>query len=207
MVTTATLEEPTFEGVGFPESEGPGVVAPQVEMPYGTTSSGAARRKPGRKPGQRNGTGKAASSSPATPVAPGPPAPPRRPSTGGRPPSRSSIDYRAGLLGIAQLFATPLGLAGAKKPVLALDAAAITMHAPPIAGAINETAKHDQRLAALLDKILTLGPYGLVIGAAIPFVAQICSNHGWIPEQMAKGMGAYSRDELTAMLSGSGEPS
>jgi hypothetical protein len=93
----------------------------------------------------------------------------------------SSVDYRPGIMGLMQLPAGVLAFAGMNKPELAADAATITVYAPGIADALNELAKERPEVAAVLDRVLSVGPYGLVIAAVMPMVLQILANHGVLP--------------------------
>src|SRR3954470_19906548 len=132
---------------------------------------GTVRKKPGPKPGtkRQNRTAKA-------------PAPGQRPPTAPRKPS--SMDFRPALLGLFRLPQVGLGLAAkfAKaeqaKTALVLDGMTIGIHAGNMAEALNTTAQHDDKLAKLLDKLSTVGPYSLVITAVLTPVAQVLANHG-----------------------------
>ena len=89
------------------ETELPPVVTPMTgedsEAPYGRRADGTPKAKPGRRTGQRTGEGTTR----------------RR-----RTPDR--VDYRTPILGLFQLPAGVLAIAGMQRPVFAADAAAIT---------------------------------------------------------------------------------
>ena len=104
------------------------------------------------------------------------------------------------MAGIVQMVAIPLAVAGQKNVALQRDAAALTLYSPGLIEAINETAKTDERLAALLDKILAVGPYGLIFAAAMPLILQILVNHGAMPGAMAEAAGVMSVEQLDAQL-------
>lgn len=124
---------------------------------------GSVRRKPGPKPG---GVRRAA-------------APGKAPASRAKK-SDGAVDYRPAIIGLAQIPQMVLGLGARflKRPQLALDGLTIGVHAPALASALNETAQTETRLQALLDRLMVVGPYGLVIAAAAPLVAQILVNHG-----------------------------
>lgn len=161
------------------------------EAPYGRRPDGTPRAKPGPK----KSTGPGSSRPAAT-------APPRRPGGPARPATakKGATDYRPGINGLLQIAAFPLALGGKVRPALALDAAAIQIHGPGIAEALNAIAQERPEVAAALDRVLSVGPYGLLIGAVIPLVAQIATNHKKLPDVVASSMGAIPRDELAADL-------
>jgi hypothetical protein len=69
-----------------------------------------------------------------------------------------------------------------QRPVFAADAAAITIHAPNIASALNQLAQERPEIAAVLERVLQVGPYGVLIAAVAPLALQILANHGALPE-------------------------
>lgn len=160
---------------------------------------------------------------PESPPPPNPIVPPSRPqsrskgsSTGrprGRPPGSTSgaprkpkkperKDYRPPILGVFQLAAAPCILAGQalKQSAFIADAAAITMHAPPIAEAINDLANEDPQVAAVLDRLLVIGPYGAVLAAALPLAAQVITNHRASVLTVTQAFGAVNPEQLIATL-------
>lgn len=127
---------------------------------------------PRRKPGPRKGS----------------------PQRGGRARKPAAPDYRPGILGMFQLVALPLSFTA---PV---DAASVSLHAPAIAEAINELAKERPEVAAALDRVLQVGPYGALIAAVLPLGVQLAHNHGLLPESAAVQLGAHPRREILASL-------
>lgn len=107
---------------------------------------------------------------------------------------KSGTDYRPGINGIFQMVAVPLAF---KAPA---DAAAVGHHGPNIAEALNELAKERPEVAAVLERLLAVGPYGLVISATLPLVLQILHNHDVIPEQMAVAVGATPKQEILRQM-------
>ncbi len=91
-------------------------------------------------------------------------------------------DYRQGIVGLVQIPAFALGIVAkyTRNQALALDSATLTLHAPNLAEAVNETAQHQQWLANLLDKALAVGPYGALLAAGLPLALQLAANHGRI---------------------------
>jgi hypothetical protein len=92
-----------------------------------------------------------------------------------------------------QLPAGVLAFAGMHKPELAADAATISIYSPNVADALNELAKERPEIAAVLDRVLSVGPYGLLIAAVMPMVLQILANHGVIPSGI---MGTVPKEAL-----------
>jgi len=140
-----------------------GMTGTDEEAPYGRKPDGSPRARPGRKPGQTTGTGT------------------RRTSTR-KPTTASPIqDYKTPLLGLFQIPAGALAIAGMQKPVFAADAAAIAIHSENIAEALDQLAHERPEIAAVLDRVLQIGPYGVLIAAVAPLAFQILTNHGAVP--------------------------
>lgn len=129
-------------------------------------------------------------------------APPRKPAAKktAKPAAGGAPDYYAGAMALLQVPAVVLTMASKFKPALALDAAAVTLHAPTLASAAHATAQTDERFAALMEKALSIGPYGALLGAAVGLGVQIAANHGAIP--VVPEMGILSPDELIAAATG-----
>jgi hypothetical protein len=106
---------------------------------------------------------------------------------------KGARDYRKGIEGIGQL------VAGGLMFVAPADAAAVILHTPPIAEAVNDLAAEDPRVAAILDKLLKVGPYGALLSAIAPLIVQIMVNHGKVPAGI---LGSETPDRLVSMLIG-----
>lgn len=89
-------------------------------------------------------------------------------------------DFRPGLNGMFQLAAAPLAF------VQPLDAMAVATHGPNVAEALNDLAQERPEVAAVLQRILSVGPYGAVIAAVVPLVVQVLHNHDMLPEAAAE---------------------
>lgn len=193
-----TGDEPTVvitpdDDAPLPERDGPKLTAEQMaerteEYPWGRRADGTPRKRPGPPP---SGKPKQARAIP-------------RISTGKRkttkPRQTSGTDYTAGIAGLLQIPAAILGGMGIRDKAFALDGAAIAQHAPGIADALNDLAQDNLAVAAALDKILAVGPYGAILGAVLPLVAQIAANHKLLPDQVTTGMGAMPVDQYEAAL-------
>jgi hypothetical protein len=162
---------------------------PTPEAPYGFTREGTPRGKPGPKPGAKKRRPNAPKSSPSR----GPAAA----SSGRKPPP--GPDYRAGIRGILQMVAAPLAIAGMKRPDLAMDAATITLHADHVAEGVAEAALEIPQLQAILDRVMTVGPWGAAVAPVLALGAQLMANHGVIPPGT---MGTLTREEILASLHG-----
>lgn len=108
--------------------------------------------------------------------------------------SKSKTDYRPGFLGLAQLGSF---VANFFSP---LDAVAITDHAPNIAEAVQVTADNDPKFAAVMDRILSTGPYAALLGATVPMVVQMLHNHDKVHGDIVKGMGGRTKEEVIQSL-------
>lgn len=177
------------------DHEDPAAEQPDPDAPYGRNADGVPYKRP--KEWREKLAAKLAEGRRTQSAA----APPRKPAkkatakTAGAAP-----DYRAGALALLQLPAVALTVASKFKPKLALDAAAVTLHAPNLAEAAAMTAQADERFAAILDKALSIGPYGALLGAALGLGMQIAANHGAVP--VVPEMGILSPEELIAAATG-----
>lgn len=135
----------------------PPVVTPvtgeDLAAPYGRKPDGTARKRPGRPPG----------------------------STTSRSTKSTVVDYRTPIIGLFQIPAGILSIAGMRRPVFAADAAAITIHGPGIAEALDRLAQERPEIAAILERVLQVGPYGVLIAAVAPLALQILANHEAVP--------------------------
>jgi len=110
--------------------------------------------------------------------------------------------YTTTVLGLLQAPAFALSAASRFNPTLGLDALAVTLHAPNIAKAVGSLAREDARIAAVLDRVASVGPYGLLVMALSPLLLQIGANHGLI--RPIPDMGVLAPDQL---LEAAGVPS
>lgn len=115
----------------------------------------------------------------------------RAKSSGGAGPHRR---YEEGVQGLLQIPAMAISFV---DPV---DGFCVASHTPPIAKAVADLAVERPEVAAALDKVLAVGPYGALIGAVLPLVVQIGHNHGLVPEPMAKAMGATPKRDIERHL-------
>lgn len=92
---------------------------------------------------------------------------------------KNTPSYEEGLQSLFQMTAFGLFIAAgdSNKPIMA-DSKAVAEHGPGIASALNQLAMEKPEVAAVLDKILAVGPYSLVIASVAPLVMQIAANHG-----------------------------
>lgn len=87
-------------------------------------------------------------------------------------------DYEEGLNAVFQLVSFGLTMVGERDERVLADGLAVSEHGPNIATALNQLATEKPEVAAVLDKVLAAGPYGLVLAAVSPLIMQIASNHG-----------------------------
>lgn len=165
------------------------------DAPWGRRADGTPRAKPGRPAGTPN-TGPRRPAPPRASVPPPRPAAPRKPKAK----QVAGPDYRAGINGLFQLVAAPLAMAGIKNDSAAADAAALTVYGPGIADALHDLAVERPEVAALLERILSAGPYGALIAAVLPLVVQLLTNHGVLPGHVGTAMGAQDPAALVGML-------
>ena len=102
--------------------------------------------------------------------------------------------YAEGVRGLLQIPAMGLSLV---NPV---DGFCVAQHTPNIAGAVADLAIERPEVAAALDRVLSVGPYGALIGAVLPLAIQLMHNHGAVPETMATAMGATPKKDIERHL-------
>lgn len=152
-----------------------------VPAPEPAQHSGPRRKRGGLRIGARR-----------PPPAPRPPRP-GRPRPAGGSSARARVPLAKRLKGLGQLVALPLSLHRSTR----LDALALAEFWPPIADALEDTAKEVPQLAVILERVAAAGPYGALITAVSPLVAQIAVNHG-LPIQIGAAMGAVPPELLMA---------
>lgn len=120
---------------------------------------------------------------------------------GSRSATTKGTDYTEGVKGMFQMVGTGLAIAGAKSesPAFLADAVAIADHAHPVATALNDLAHERPEVAAVLDKLMQVGPYGAVIAAVLPLAAQLLTNHGVAPAGL---LGSESPETLVSNAMG-----
>lgn len=185
--------------IDAPESVSPAV--DPADAPYGVRKDGEAARKPGRPAGVRNGQGRgrrptSAPPPPARPAGPARPAAPRKPKSG-------DPDYTAGIKGMVQLACVPLIPLAQRDKRFAADVATITLYGDELAQQWNDAAKILPEFAAILDKVMTIGPWSLVLAPVVSIGLQISTNHGMLP---AGTMGTLTVEEILARVSAPGLP-
>lgn len=148
---------------------GPVSLAKDAEAPYGRKADGTPKAKPGRPAGGGSGE------------------PPRR-SAPKKP--KGSTEYAPAIEGLFQLIAFPVAFA------YPADAAAITHHSPNIARELDALAQVRPEVAAVLERVLSVGPYGAVIAACLPLVIQLLVNHGAIPFGAVASFGVVPKETI-----------
>lgn len=104
-------------------------------------------------------------------------------------------DYRPALHGLLAIPQMALGVLAGRNPTFALDAITLAKFTGPLVDAVQDAAGQDQRLAAALEKLNTVGPYGALVGVAVAMGTQLAANHGKLP---AGQFGTSTPDDLMA---------
>lgn len=172
---------------GTPPADGEGE---DPDAPYGRKADGSPKAKPGRRP--KNGSApRVAKIQPARPRKAAAPRPTTKKPTG--------PDYAGAVMGLLQLPAAGLALAGAKDQRFLADAITLELHGPPIAQALHDIAQEQPAVAAVLDRLMHVGPYGALIAAVSPLIFQVAANHGLVqPGQM----GTQTLEQMMATAQG-----
>jgi len=157
------------------------------DAPYGRTRSGAPRRKPGPK-------------GPRTARAPGRARPSATSSSARRRPQ--APDYASGVRGLVQLVAAPMFLAGQRNPAALADAATLIVHADALGAGAQAVAEADSRVAQFLDRLLAAGPWAAMVAPLVALGVQIGVNHGLIPLETGRGLGAMAPEQLVEHVTG-----
>jgi hypothetical protein len=147
------------------------------DAPYGYTDKGTPRKQPFKaRPGRKKSTAR------------------RSAKTG-----RVGRDYRDAIAGALQVALIPLGIMGARPgaEVFLADVVAVADNAPPVIEALNDLAQDNAVLARVFDKLGAVGPYGALVAALTPLVAQLATNHQVLPIEVTGPLGAT--DPVTLM--------
>lgn len=102
-------------------------------------------------------------------------------------------DYREAIKGAVQVPASVLLV---KYPA---DACVLLANADSLAEVGQQLAEHDERIAALLEKVTEVGPYGAAAALIVTMGAQFMVNHGIIKPGI---MNTVPPDVLIAQVSG-----
>lgn len=119
------------------------------------------------------------------------------PRTATRQKRSTGVDYTPGVMGLFQIPAGVLGILGTANPTFLADSATITVYAPPVAVALSDLANERPEIAAVLDRVLAIGPYSALVAAVAPMILQILCNHGVVPVGI---LGTTKPDDLVAYV-------
>lgn len=142
-------------------------LAKDPDAPYGRKADGTPKAKPGRPSGAGTTSAPRAAKKP-----------------------KGATEYAPAIEGLFQLIAFPVAFA------YPADAAAISAHAPNIAKELDALAQVRPEVAAALDRVLSVGPYGAVIAACLPLVIQLLVNHGIIPIGAVASFGVVPKETI-----------
>jgi len=78
------------------------------------------------------------------------------------------------------------------------DAGAIQLHGPGISRGVATMAESNAKIAAGLDKLSEVGPYGEAIALVMPFALQIMANHGLVKPELVASAGVVHPETLAA---------
>lgn len=111
-------------------------------------------------------------------------------------PRKASLETR--LTGNLVTLGTVIAATGGMtSPAVTADGVLICQHAPNVAAALDKIAKDDPRVAAALERMLTVGTWSGLVAAMLPLVLGIAANHGAIPAGIAGLLGGAPADPAT----------
>lgn len=122
--------------------------------------------------------------------------PDKKPASSKATPRRASLETR--LTGNLVTLGTVIAATGGMtSPAVTADGVLICQHAPNVAAALDKIAKDDPRVAAALERMLTVGTWSGLVAAVLPLVLGIAANHGAIPAGVAGLLGGAPADPDT----------
>jgi hypothetical protein len=98
-------------------------------------------------------------------------------------PGLSKAERVEGVKGLVQLGAVGVSLVGQRVPepqktAFLADAVTLSVSSDQLAEAVADTCDKDPRLARVIDRVCSAGPYGALVIAAFTVGKQIARNHG-----------------------------
>lgn len=107
-------------------------------------------------------------------------------------------DYAGAVAGLFQIGAFVTGMAAQKKQSVALaaDAATLVVYGSKVGEGAAKVAESDPRIAALLERIATVGPYAALLTPLVSMAAQMVSNHGMLPDEARAAMQVESAKDI-----------
>jgi hypothetical protein len=121
---------------------------------------------------------------------------PRKSSTEGMPRALKEQHARH-VRAIRDSAAVPLTVLSFVDPV---DAYCVSELVDPLSEALATVAQDQPQLAAMLDRLSGAGGWSAVVAVVAVGAVQIAHNHGKVPENIARMMGAKPRSEIEAIL-------
>jgi hypothetical protein len=116
------------------------------------------------------------------------------------PPETRPADAVRGLLQIPATAVVMVGQRVGSVPLVA-DGATILVHGPAFAEAVEEIANHDPRVMAILEKLVSFGPYGMFVTVCVVAGAQFRRNHDETNAAILEGFGAVPPEKIIAQAS------
>lgn len=100
--------------------------------------------------------------------------------------------------GLLQIPATAVVMVGQRAGSVALvaDGATVLVHGPAFASALAEVAENDPRVMAILEKLVSFGPYAALTTAVVIMGAQFARNHEAGPAPILEGFGAVPPHQI-----------
>lgn len=106
-----------------------------------------------------------------------------------------SVRRHEGLMGLASLAQGACLMTGQFA-----DAMTIAKFFPPVSMELANIAEEYESVAAPIDFLIKIGPFGALITAVLPLALQIATNHGAVDASTAAGLGVLPPEILATQM-------
>jgi hypothetical protein len=198
-MTAAVLDAPLApEDLDEPEGFDP-------DAPYGRRPTGEPYKRPQATREKLAAALNGARAHKGIPKAPLRGSKPRKAASASTGKGAAPTDYRPAVASAVGLVAFGFSMVGKTtgSDALTLDAATLQLNAGGIAEVMQTAAAESQQISAVLDRLMTAGPWGDAVVLVLGIGTQMLANHKVIPPNPA--LGVLGPEDLLARLKASAE--